>query len=195
MCKAALEFLVFCADRCLGIWGACSAAPLSPVGGKCPLFSSIYWLALLLFFWSSYGPTKLWAREYVCWLFFACDSCPRQVPSVPADQVRAPAHVRVKQRMFPFFLRSRRAADQFPACLQVRGPAFYLVILPLVSAWLPQTLVHYRDHLDHDDDYHHDHDNPSPSPSPPPPPTSSSPSPSPPLSLPPWSSGWSWSSW
>ena len=38
---------------------------------------------------------------------------------VPAGQQRSPASIRLKQRLFPYLLRSRRAADQFPACLQV----------------------------------------------------------------------------
>ncbi|XP_048584699.1 proteasome adapter and scaffold protein ECM29 isoform X2 [Nematostella vectensis] len=35
------------------------------------------------------------------------------------EHVRSPAGIRVKQRIFPYLLRSRRAASQFPACLQV----------------------------------------------------------------------------
>lgn len=38
---------------------------------------------------------------------------------IPAEHKRSPAGVRLKQRIYPYLLRSRRAADQFPACLQV----------------------------------------------------------------------------
>ncbi|XP_068677297.1 proteasome adapter and scaffold protein ECM29-like isoform X3 [Montipora foliosa] len=43
----------------------------------------------------------------------------QQGVKVPAGQQRSPASIRLKQRLFPYLLRSRRAADQFPACLQI----------------------------------------------------------------------------
>ncbi|XP_078353041.1 LOW QUALITY PROTEIN: proteasome adapter and scaffold protein ECM29-like [Oculina patagonica] len=43
----------------------------------------------------------------------------QQAAQIPADQLRSPAGVRLKQRIYPYVLRSRRAADQFPACLQI----------------------------------------------------------------------------
>ena len=42
-----------------------------------------------------------------------------QAAQIPPDQKRSPAGIRLKQRIYPYLLRSRRAADQFPACLQV----------------------------------------------------------------------------
>lgn len=43
----------------------------------------------------------------------------QQAAQIPADQKRSPVGVRLKQRIYPYLLRSRRAADQFPACLQI----------------------------------------------------------------------------
>ncbi|XP_020604939.1 proteasome-associated protein ECM29 homolog [Orbicella faveolata] len=43
----------------------------------------------------------------------------QQAAQIPADQKRSPAGIRLKQRIYPYLLRSRRAADQFPACLQI----------------------------------------------------------------------------
>ncbi|XP_058950151.2 proteasome adapter and scaffold protein ECM29 isoform X1 [Pocillopora verrucosa] len=42
-----------------------------------------------------------------------------QAAQIPPDQKRSPAGIRLKQRIYPYLLRSRRAADQFPACLQI----------------------------------------------------------------------------
>lgn len=42
-----------------------------------------------------------------------------QAAQIPPDQKRSPAGIRLKQRIYPYLLRSRKAADQFPACLQV----------------------------------------------------------------------------
>ena len=49
------------------------------------------------------------------------------------DHRRTPAGVRLKQRIYPYLLRSRKAADQFPACLQVRIKAILLNPLSLKS--------------------------------------------------------------
>ncbi|EDO42544.1 predicted protein, partial [Nematostella vectensis] len=38
------------------------------------------------------------------------------------EHVRSPAGIRVKQRIFPYLLRSRRAASQFPACMVFDRP-------------------------------------------------------------------------
>ncbi|XP_044163962.1 proteasome adapter and scaffold protein ECM29-like isoform X2 [Acropora millepora] len=38
---------------------------------------------------------------------------------IPSELKRSPASIRLKQKLFPYLLRSRRAADQFPACLQI----------------------------------------------------------------------------
>lgn len=44
---------------------------------------------------------------------------PRSTQQAATDQMRAPAGIRLKQRIYPYLLRSRRAADQFPASLQI----------------------------------------------------------------------------
>ena len=65
-----------------------------------------------------------------------------QAAQIPPDQKRSPAGIRLKQRIYPYLLRSRRAADQFPACLQVHILNYFTSVMAFGYHSFGTQLIH-----------------------------------------------------
>ncbi|XP_031556184.1 proteasome adapter and scaffold protein ECM29-like [Actinia tenebrosa] len=55
----------------------------------------------------------------MCSIFLGTVVTPGSKAVVSEDHKKSPAGIRVKQKIFPYLLRSRRATDHFPACIQI----------------------------------------------------------------------------